>query len=173
MGREKGAELSARDGYSSRHMECGAEGTTSSNFGVCAAACGDWRSAPARLCEAETISTRAPIVPPCEGVREADCPRSDETGAEASSGARGSGSRRGPTLSETQSEASTPSISKTRAADNLFMAASLAISIEMKGTRKRMFEASGAPAQNFTAFEVLSCVQSLTENSRGCQRKNY
>src|SRR3712207_7512253 len=33
-----------------------ADGAVSSNFGACAAGCDDWRSAPTRLCGAETRS---------------------------------------------------------------------------------------------------------------------
>jgi hypothetical protein len=99
-----------------------------SNFAACAAACDDERSAPARGCGAEIISTRTPVVRLCEGVCEVTGPRSDGLTVEASSGTCGSGSSRGPTLSETQSDASTPSISKTRAAGNLVMTPPLAIS---------------------------------------------
>jgi hypothetical protein len=111
----------------------------SSNFSARAAACGDWRSAPARLCGAMTISTRAPSVLPRAGAGEAARPESDARGAEASSEVDGSGSRRGPTLSETHSETSAPRIIKTRAAVSLVVAASLAIFIEMIARRETMF----------------------------------
>jgi hypothetical protein len=50
----------------------------------------------------------------------------------------GSGRRRGPTLSETHSETSTPRVIKTRAAVSLVMTASLAIFIEMITRRETM-----------------------------------
>jgi hypothetical protein len=128
LGREKGAEFSAEGGWSANPGKGCAGGAARLNFVVCAAASDDERSAPAWGCGAEIISTRTPVVRLCEGVCEATGPRSDGLTAEASPETCGSGSSRGPTLSETQSEASTPSISKTRAAGNLFMTPSPAIS---------------------------------------------
>lgn len=128
MGREKGAELSLEGEWISRLGEHRAEGMAIPNFGAGDAICGAPRSAPARLCVGETISTRAPTVLPCEGLLEAFCSPLEGSVAEASSGINGSGSRRGPTLSETQSETNTPRISKILAALKLVMAASLAIS---------------------------------------------
>ena len=98
----------------SRPVERGAVGAASSNFGACAAACGDWRSAPARVCGAEIISTRAPRALPREGAGEAACPPSNGPAVEASSATGGSGNRRGPTLSETHSESSAQKITRAR-----------------------------------------------------------
>jgi hypothetical protein len=60
-------------------------------------------------------------------VRDAACPRAEGSGVEAVSETVGSGSRRGPTLSEMHSETSTPRIIKILAADNLVVSAPLAI----------------------------------------------
>jgi hypothetical protein len=162
LGREKGAELSAEGRQSSHPGKGLAGGAASLNCGACAAACDDRRSAPARVCGVETISTRAPFVRPGEGLCEAAGPRSDGPGDEASAGANGSGSSRGPTLSETHSETSTPSMSKTRAAGNLVMTASLAISMEMKSYRKWMEETTrtrsniGEAARKFQEMGLVS-----------------
>lgn len=100
----------------------------SSNLGVFAATCDGCCPAPSLLWAGETISIRPVSVLSCAGVWEVAWSWSDAVGAETSSGVSGSGNRRGPTLSETHSESSTPRIIKSRAPEVLIMLAPIAIS---------------------------------------------